>query len=211
MGRQHLITEPYYGGQSIRADRTHPVIKEVVVGFQQRLDYMNRKHAQTFVVNCIARFPQGCQAKMPNQSVSNTLRKFRAKAKREGMTIQAGWTREQDTSTNPHYHIGIICDGTKTQNGYKAYSWLNSIWSKEIDAPLESRMVSLCKPNPQKSPVAQTSSSSSTGIKIIRGSSEEKHQLENVLNWLSYNAKTNQKGKAPSRQREYNFTRLSSV
>ena len=212
MGRQHLITEPYYDGQATRADETHPVIKEVVTGFQQRLDYMNRRHAQTFVVNCVARFPQGSQAEAPNQSVSNTLQKFKAKAKRKGMTIQAGWTREQDTSTNPHYHIGIICDGTKTQNGYKACSWLNDIWSKEIAAPPESQMVSLCKPNPQKSPVEQTSSYSPapTGIKIIRGSSEEKNQLENALNWLSYNAKTNQKGNAPSRQREYNFTRLSS-
>ncbi len=58
MGRQHLITEPHYNGQSIRADKDHPVIEEIVEGFQQRLNHMNQKHAQTFVVNCIAKFPK---------------------------------------------------------------------------------------------------------------------------------------------------------
>lgn len=204
MPRRKTATNNQINEMSVNADENHPVFVKPVEEYQKRLQYMIGHHAQVFVSHCEARFPKAVVADKGNSAIVNTMRKFKQKMSREGIDNQTGWAREQKGSINQHYHIGIICDGTKVQDARRIGSWLNAIWSREVGGNPESNLVERCNANP----TGDINAPVRTGIKIRRNSDECEQQLNDASNWLSYHAKVRDKGKAPAGVREFGFSQI---
>ncbi len=173
MRRRKTTTENQINGMRVNADENHPVCVEPVIEYQKRLNYMNQRHAQTFVAHCEARFPKETIADTSNVAIVNSMRKFHQKMNREKIDVQTGWTRENKNSRNQHYHIGIICDGTKVQDARRIGGWFNGIWSREVGGDPEANLIQICAANPGCDPDAELR----TGIKIRRNSTDEEQQL----------------------------------
>lgn len=208
--KRRITTDNTVNGQPIRADRDHPVIVDIIEGYQERLEYMLSRHGKVLVTQVVASFPAASVANNPNQAISHSMDKLRKQAKRENIEILYGWSREQSLGApNPHYQIGIIADGDKTQQGYRWAKAINRIWARELGMAPESHPVHLCAADPGKFPGPEMEVTRKTHeLKIVRNAADADSQRDNVINWLSYGAKTSQKGQAPKGEREYGFSQI---
>ena len=122
--------------------------------------------------------------------------------------VQIGWVREfsrEENSNSPvHYHIGIIADGSKTQSAVRHAKYLGKLWSRHLGIPEEENHVSYSPPKLNQEGLCAVETASA--IKIRRDSPYFDEQFTNAFNWLSYQAKNVNKKNGPYRSRCYGFT-----
>lgn len=209
--RREIITESQFNGQPIRADENNPVIANIIQKFQEQLEYMTGKRCRVLVAFCIARFPQGWYIANPNEIISRVMRKLRQKADYEQTLMQTLWTREQDTSINPHFNIICIADAKMVKNGFTIKEWLNDIWTRELGLDAETNLIHLTHTDPRYfPPAAELGIEPGYEMKIHRNSPEEQVMKDNAVNMLSYFAKEHTKESIPSGYRAYGASRIPS-
>lgn len=206
MPRRKLTTESLINNLSVNAYTGYPVFVSATENYQQQLRYMYSKYGKVLVLQCLAHFPTYMKADSSNATIVNTMKKFHLMTRRAGVEILTFWGREQKDSPNQHYHIGLICDGTRITNPDEVFNWLNGIWSREIGVAVESNMIHRSSCNPLN--LSLDTSSLSRGIRIDKSSETVQNQLNDASNWLSYITKTRQKGKAPEGVREFGFSQI---
>lgn len=176
-------------------------IQEINEKYQERLEYMSEAHSQVVVGHLVATWPNDIPFDSANQVVGSALNALRKTLSNRGIESQGGWVREVSPGRDdgkPHYHIGLICDGNKTQSVMACAQDLNRIVTKKLNKPSSSTYVK-CAP-PQTSP--------GSTLKLRRNQADAEEQKKNISDWLSYHAKTDGKGQVPSHTREYGFSHL---
>jgi hypothetical protein len=111
--------------------------------------------------------------------------------------------REQKPPRKHHYHVVILFDGSKVENGWEVLKKADGIWQRRVGSDVES-CVHLCR-----------RSDGSNGIMIVRPKinavgldlqnqlAEFNVAYSEAMTWLDYLAKTATKGHAPSKTKEW--------
>jgi len=118
------------------------------------------EHSRVFAFRVDLRFPAWCESisfQQKNQVITRFIRSFKAKinhnrlmARRQNPNAHASsvryvWAREQDMSTNPHYHVVIFLnhDAFNTVGKFEFYrdnifNRLHEAWASALSIPVES-------------------------------------------------------------------------
>ena len=217
MSKQKVTYASQFENHPIQTDKSknHGCIENIVDGYLKRLEYMKAKHRQTVVTQLVATMPQDVDPTQANKIICRCLEGFKKNMNNNGIDIQYGWVREtlehqSDSDTaRPHYHIGIIANGSKIQSAVTPAKHLDRLLAKQLGGDSQTGYIHYCKPNAEKyDKQAQCKTEMSTAIKIRRDKPFAEEQTDNALNWLSYAGKISQKGNVPYRQREFGFTRI---
>lgn len=172
------------------------------------LDDMIQRHCKVFTIRLDVRFPEDASYGEKNTEISKLMSRFHDHMKYHGIDMMRLYAREQNSSHNPHYHVVLFIDGSKTQNGWGIRKTVENMWSNVLGRDATG-CVHLCKTHDE-----------STGVMIRRPpsypqideSSEEEllyiAARNAAINWSSYLAKTATKGNAPHGVREFQGSQL---
>lgn len=181
---------------------------DIVRAIEERLNYMLERFSRVYIVRLDIRFPLGYVPAGRNDECSEFLRRLKDHYTYHGVVTHYVAVREQNRSDNPHYHIAILFDGSKKDNGWAVLQRAAAIWSRLVGGGAEA-CVHLCQ-----------TFSDSTGIKIEKPRAKSVGlDLQNELaafhaacraatTWLIYLAKTTTKGSAPLKTKELFCSRL---
>ena len=86
----------------------------------------------TYGVRLDARFPLGYVATNANAECSELIRQLKERYTYHHISTHYVAVREQNTSDNPHYHIVILFDGSKVDNGWAVKMKAADIWQRII-------------------------------------------------------------------------------
>lgn len=188
--------------------------------FNERLDYMTRKHCKVTLVRMDCRFPES----FPSEEVKGTfpkfIRKFKEGLARKSVDTEHVWCREMNKSDKPHYHLAVLADGSKVRAmGLQLDAeriWGNTVKKKnegpEGGGSSNSGLVDFCnnhrgkkvsseiliqRPSPKADPATQ---------KLQQAEFEKK--CEEARSRAAYLAKDETKGNVPPRIREHGCSRL---
>jgi hypothetical protein len=212
MPRQRITYASNYEGHPIQADSNNNLgcIENILEGYHQRLQYMTGKHRQVSVMQLVVTPPSCLSPEQSNQAIGATLNTLKKTLANNGVEIQAGWVRETaEGSTHPHYHIGIIANGSKCQSAVGIAKHIEKLMQNRSSGPEHDRgNVHYCQPNHKRyNQQSLTQAKLSTVIKIRRDVPKVAAQFNNAFHKLSYDAKITQKNNSlPGRS--YGFTLL---
>ena len=198
MSRQKIIKFHAKWGKS------YDIIDQIMAGFSARLDYLTEKHAQVSVSHMTIQIPIQAETTAA-QTIGASVTLLRRKLKGMGAESQAGWVREIKNNKE-HFHLGIIWNSEKFQNAYELGQMLNEIIHTELNLNNNDKFVNVnppCYPNYQQ----DLNLRSNYTIKIRRNQAGFENQKANIIDWLSYLAKTETKGVHDGKYiREFGFS-----
>ena len=185
-----------------KARKYRPDIQERV---KSCLDEALQKHSKVFFMRLDVRFPEGFVHDGTNTQVSKLMHRVTKHFK--GIDCGYVWAREQETSENPHYHVAMLLNGSRLDNGWKVKDVAAHKWADVLKQSCDG-CVQLCE------------TGDDTGIKIVRATRQsegEKRRLEDrcreearssALEWGNYLAKTKGKEKVPAGVRKWGSSRF---
>lgn len=188
-------------------------IVNITQGYHDRLEYMVNKHNQVAVSHLDVTAPAGVSPAQLTKGVSGSLDSLKKKLKSDGVEAQIGWvleaTKNGATEHKPHIHIGIIKNASKSQNGLGDALYLDKILAKRLGDPSRTGYVRCNPPDLERyDQQPEYNTKNNMTIKIRRNKPGATAQIDNALNWLNYQGKTETKGNAPHGQRGHGFTHL---
>jgi hypothetical protein len=71
--------------------------------FDERLEYMTNKHNKVTFSRFDVHFPDGYQHDGTNKDISTLFKRVKEPLTKAGNEVHYVWSREQNTSENPHY------------------------------------------------------------------------------------------------------------
>jgi hypothetical protein len=213
MPRQRITYASEYEGHPIQTDSNNNLgcIENILEGYHQRLEYMTGKHRQVSVMQLVVTPPFSLSPVLSNQAIGATLNTLKKTLANNGVEIQAGWVRETaENSTHPHYHVGIIANGSRCQSAVCIAKHIEKLMqSRSIDPEHDRGNVHYCQPNHERyNQQPLTQAELSTVIKIRRDLPNADAQLDNAFHKLSYDAKIGTQKNNSLPGRGYGFTLL---
>ena len=161
---------------------------------------MTERHSKVLVVRFDLRYPKDHNADNSNRDFSGTLQGVCREFSRKGYDPQYVARREQVTSENQHYHVGILLDGNKKRSPEAVRQTVEMHWAKHLDIPLEEVqqkvLVYPCNKAPDGSP-------RENGRMIIRGTWDNHKQKQDTMRQLSYLAKVDENDQTPSSTKKF--------
>jgi hypothetical protein len=182
-------------------------IRQVI---EQIMQSMLARYCRTYVVRLDIRFPQGYVPMHANEECSELMRLLKEYYTYHKIITQYVVVREQNLSEKPHYHVVILFDGSKVENGWEVCKKADGIWQRRVGSDVKS-CVHLCR-----------RFDGSNGIMIVRPTTKAvgldlQNQLtefnvayDEAMTWLDYLAKTATKGHAPPKTKEWFSSHLWS-
>ncbi len=188
-------------------------IANITQGYHDRLEYMVAKHNQVAVSHLSVTAPDGVSPARLTKAISGSLDSLKKTLKKEKIEAQIGWALEATNSgaaeQKPHIHIGIIKNGSKSQNGLGDALYIDKILAKRLGDPARTGYVRCNPPDLERyDQQPECNTKSNMALKIRSNKPGAAKQIDNALNWLNYQSKIETKGNAPHGQREYGFTHL---
>ncbi len=174
--------------------------EDILEAVYSRLEDMNNKHSKTLCIRFDLRYPQGHCPSSSNENISTFTNSFTTYLKRKGLDPQCVWVREQSMEKHQHYHFMLLLNGNLTQNAYGHLKKAEELWGKRLGCE-STGLVDYC--DRSRSGEKQPNS-----VMIRRTAPDAQEKLEECMYRASYLAKTNTKGNAPYRQREWGASRL---
>lgn len=211
MSRQKVIYNSYYNGYKISTNEAigFGCIENIISGYCDRLKYMTSKHRQVSVMQLVVSPPSELSPQGANKLVGDCLNSIKKTMTNNGIEMQAGWVRETaEFSESPHYHIGIIVNGSKCQSAVKVRNKFKDLMNKRVPDDSLGGSAHYCKPDHQKYSQQESCSAGDTVIKIRQDKPNADLQFENALNKLSYDAKTGPQKANKLPGRIFGFTQL---
>ena len=161
---------------------------------------MTERHSKVLIARLDLRFPKDHNADKSNRDFSKTMQAVCQEFSRKGYDPQYVAKREQMTSENQHYHVGILLDGNKKRSINAVREAVEKHWARQLDIPLEEvqqkALVYPCNKAPDGSP-------RESGRMIKRGSWEQKTDEKESLKQLSYLAKVDSRDVTPSSTKKF--------
>jgi len=195
----------YQIGEWTNAMANYECRSDIVQAIQQRLQCMIDRYCRTYLVRLDIRFPHGYVAMNANEKFSELMKQLKEYYTYHQVATQYVGVREQNTSENPHYHVALLFDGSKVDNGWAVGEKAAGIWQVIVGLGAG---------------VHRCEFAGKYGIKIVRpkfkavGLDLQTQQAafraacHEAMTWLSYLAKTATKGCAPPNARELFCSRL---
>ena len=103
---------------------------------QQLLSYALARHAKVLLVRFDVRYPDGYLAPEGNALFITFMERYIRYLSRKRYSPLYLWCRERANSSNPHYHVYLLLDGTRLQkmpNLYKA----EEIWQRQLELEID--------------------------------------------------------------------------
>ena len=164
--------------------------EEIVDVIINALELYTQCHAHTFAVMFTITYPTAFSHN-GNKAIQVFMERFTKHLEWKGLDPFYLWVREQSTSHNPHYHCLVLLNGSKIQNRYGIMEEAKRLWGHIV----------ACDPG-------GLVDYSWEPWRIRRSAPDFTAVLADCIFAVSYLAKTNTKGSAPSRQRDFGNTNL---
>ena len=168
-------------GLSFRKD-----IADIII---DALELYTRCHVQTFAVMFTITYPTDFSYN--NKAIQVFMDRFTKHLEWKGLDPFYLWVREQSTSHNPHYHCLVLLNGSKIQNRYGIMEEAKRLWGHIV----------ACNPG-------GLVDYSWEPWRIRRNAPNFAETLSDCIFAASYLAKTNTKGSAPNRERDFGYSHL---
>ncbi len=174
--------------------------EDILEAVHNRLEDMNNRHSKTLFIRFDLRYPQGHYSSDSNEDTSTFTNSFTTHLKRKGLDPQYVWVREQSREKHQHYHFMLLLNGNLTQNPYGHLRKAEEFWGKAIGSD-QPGLVNFCDKSRSGEPQENS-------VMIRRTDPNAQEKLSECMYRGSYLAKTNTKGYAPYRHREWGASRL---
>lgn len=201
-GMRSITRDSEYNGFDLSTSRKrnggHYV--EILRKINALFDHMTMRHNKVFYVSLVAKFSseEYYLYGRDNRIISMFMENLILYYKRNNYDPKYLWVREESRSFQHHYHIMILFNGNRIQNGYGVLRKCNELWSRYIGMENASGLIHLCN----------TERYQAGGI-MIRRNDPDCHQVVNqCFNSASYLAKCYSKGEAPMYVNEYGSSRV---
>ena len=164
------------------------------------IETMTERHSKVLVVRLDLRYPKDYDADNSNNDFSGTMQGVCREFSRKKYDPQYVAKREQMTSENQHYHVGILLDGNKKRSISAVRETVEKHWARQLDIPLEEvqqkALVYPCNKAPDGTP-------RENGRMIKRGTWENLQQKQETMRQLSYLAKVDENDQTPSSTKKF--------
>lgn len=168
------------------ANNNLPVKENILTKATELLETYTQKHSKALVIRFDVRYPEGYKTTGRNHDIVKLAARMIQKYKRLGLDPHYIWTREQETSKNPHYHFCLLLNGHKTQQWYYYVLDIETLWSLILNNDTTG-CINFC--NKDKYGKKQEN-----GIILDRAKPEFKTKFNRVHHHISYLAKEKGKG-----------------
>ena len=199
MPKKKTFIDNQYHGTKL-SDTPHEFSCTYMQSIENLLWTMTERHSKVLVARLDLRFPKDHNADKSNRDFSKTMQAVCQEFSRKGYDPQYVAKREQMTSENQHYHVGILLDGNKKRSINAVRETVEKHWARQLDIPLEEvqqkALVYPCNKAPDGSP-------RESGRMIKRGSWEQKTDEKESLKQLSYLAKVDNRDVTPSSTKKF--------
>ena len=182
----------YYRNYSIMANDNLSVKQDIMDILIDRIEFYTTNYSRTFVIFFGLNYPHYVHV-ADNNAIQEFMDRFLKYLNvTRGSRPMYVWVREQSSSDNPHYHFMLLLDGRKIQNRYGIMAEATRLWGA----------INRCDGN-------GLVHFATDSMMLRTDSSTYSQDVAQCIYYSSYMAKTNTKGNAPYRQREYGCTQLS--
>ena len=199
MPKKKTFIDNQYHGTKL-SDTPHEFSCTYMQSIENLLWTMTERHSKVLIARLDLRFPKDHNADKSNRDFSKTMQAVCQEFSRKGYDPQYVAKREQMTSENQHYHVGILLDGNKKRSINAVRETVEKHWARQLDIPLEEvqqkALVYPCNKAPDGSP-------RESGRMIKRGSWEQKTDEKESLKQLSYLAKVDNRDVTPSSSKKF--------
>jgi len=160
-------------------------------------------YCRVYLVRLDIRFPLGYVPMHANKECSELIRQLMEYYAYHHIATQYVVVREQNTSENPHYHLAILFDGSKVENGWGVWEKADDIWQRIVGFDLENR-VHLCRRfEGENGIMIVRPKTNAVGLDLQNQLSAFNVAYREAMTWLNYLAKTATKGLAPHKTKEF--------
>lgn len=206
-----ITLDSYYQGSAINTGQGQLGCNtDILDRIKERLDYMIAKHCKVFFMRMDVTAPLNYDSSFVNNAFKNFLQAFLQYARRDKIIeTQLVWKKEQLTSSNPHWHLVIFMNGSKTQNIYGHISKAKEIWARFLDIPSAEGYIHYCPKAPARLGELFPKTFGN-GIMLQRSKGDFQYRYEYVYWWASYLAKASGSENLASNQRSFGYTQLPS-
>jgi Inovirus Gp2 len=181
---------------------------DIMEDIEQRLQYMIDRYCRAYVVRLDVSFPDGYLAVGANEECSDLMKRLKEYYTYHGVVTHYVGVREQNTSKNPHYHIAIVFDGSKIDNGWAVLIRAAAIWPRIVGFGADA-CVHLCRTFDGANGIKiERPRTKSVGLDLQNELAAFHASVHAAMTWLSYLAKSATKGSAPPKTKEFFCSRL---
>lgn len=182
--------------------------KDIMERIQRCFHTAVNDHCKVFTVRLDVRFPRGIVHDGTNKQISDLLHCLMAFFDRHKIDCRYVWAREQSQSVVPHYHLLLLLDGSRTENGWSVRHLAARIWRGLLKVDCYA-CVHLCRPSSGRTGIMiRRPSSLSDGEKLLLEKANYEVAYRTALDWAIYLAKTHTKGRALHGVREWGSSRF---
>lgn len=168
----------------------HQAIQDRII---DRFEFMLGQHSQVLWVHLIVRFPISVQAPEDNHCFQFFMEEYRRFLSRQGLGPHFVWVREKHDSHNPHYHLLLWLNGNAIRyylSPEKADYFWHFILERTFGAPIPKHGLIEVAP-------------SALGNHGVLIASTDEPLKQTMIQYSSYFAKLNTKGRTEKRIREF--------
>lgn len=154
------------------------------------LELYTANHSQTFAMMFTITYPANV-TRQDNTAMQEFVDRFTKHLEYRGLAPFYLWVRERDESTNHHYHLFCLLDGSKVQNHYGIKEEAERLWGNINRCNAQGLVDNSWEP-----------------WRLRRHSPDFEYEFADCLFVMSYLAKTNTKGSASYRHRDFGCSQL---
>ncbi len=110
----------------------HEYRSDIMNKFDEKLDYMVKRHCKVYVMILLVRFPDGIKFNKPKELFSDFIATLSRYIRRQGIDFQRVAVCEQAYSENPHFHVMFMLDGNKVQSPYAVAVKADELWGLRL-------------------------------------------------------------------------------
>lgn len=115
-------------------DGTLGVNRDIQTKLTALQEHVCNKHCKVLAVRFDVRYPEKYNAPGDNKDISKMMAKTAQVYRRKGYDPAYMWTREQNTSSNPHYHAIMYLNASKIRHYNHVFKTAENLWGSTIGA-----------------------------------------------------------------------------
>lgn len=161
------------------------------------------KHGKVLSVRFDVHYPQDYESSGDNAHISQMIAKLVQHYDRQGLDPHYAWAREQESSSNPHYHCVIFLNGNKVRSFNHVFSNAKKYWSSTIQADVGGRVHHCTR--------GKNGVEHENGILISRSRYDYQDKFNEVHHQVSYLAKSAGKGELKDGIRDFGMSRIPKL
>ena len=172
-------------------------IKQALNTIEATLDNAIDRHNKLTVIRLDVRYDTTSKPEDSNHDISKLSKNIKQNLNNRWIDANVIWAREQKTSENPHYHMGVLVDGNKVQSPHDIAVMASKSW-KHITGSDKDGLVHRGSCTSIRRP-----SSKAEGTSKKEQERQFQKQRQQALDTLSYLAKTATKDQTPPHAKRF--------